>query len=228
MKKIVSWVSAIAAIVFIFSIVGNSNDVTMLESDSDLRYDNLDITTDLEKESGSVIPPVGYEQISDFINGIAWVEREYNYYNQNTCDYGMIDTAGNFVIPPIYEYVFCFDYYTRGVTWVRTAETGKWGLIDTAGIDKAGSIIVPFIYDDMYQKNNDGYAWVILNEKHGLLSAEGNVLVPAEYEDIFFYEDGIAAVMLDKKWGFIDSDNNVIVPFEYDYISPFRMAWLGL
>lgn len=221
MKKIVGWVSGIAAIVLIFSIWGNFDDASRIESASDLRYDNLDITPDLETESGSINPSVGYEQATDFINGIAWVEKAYNYYDQSTGDYGMIDTAGNFVIPFIYENVSAFDYYTRGATWVCLAETEKWGLIDTAGIDTAGNIIVPFTYDGIRQINNDGHAWVMLDEKTGLVSAEGNVLVPAEYEEVFFYKDGIAAVMLDKKWGFIDSGNNVIVPFAYDYVSPF-------
>ncbi|MGE3854773.1 MAG: WG repeat-containing protein, partial [Planctomycetota bacterium] len=51
---------------------------------------------------------------------------------------------------------------------------------------------------------------------HGLLAADGTVIVPAEHGTIMELHDGTAWV-LDEKWGKVDQTGKVVVPFRYDY-----------
>ena len=176
------------------------------------------IVTDLDSPSTENI----IEEVYDFISDIAWFR---GFDNEGRLYYGIVDAEKNIIVPPIYEHVF--DFYTRGLNWIALAKNGKWGMIDTSGIETAGNVVVPFIYDNVLGIRRNGEAEerynavveVAIDGKCGLLDAFGNVLVPCEYEDIMAYNNGKAEVILGGKWGIIDSNNNVIVPFEYAWIT---------
>ena len=157
-------------------------------------------------------------EVYDFINDIAWVR---GFDHKNRLYYGIIDTQKNLIVPLIYESVFAFGFHTRALTWAKLAETGKWGLIDTSGIERAGTVIVPFQYDQVRWIRKDGMTRVSRDGKSGLLDSNGNVRVPVEYEDVLDYQDGTAVVMRDGWWGIVDSDKNVIAPFKYAWVSFF-------
>jgi hypothetical protein len=74
--------------------------------------------------------------------------------------YGVIDTAGNTVVPFKYEEIRSFEH---DITPARL--DGKWGIID-----KAGNELVPFIYDEIQvQHDNGDLATVCLDGKWGAI-----------------------------------------------------------
>ena len=157
-------------------------------------------------------------EVYDFINGIAWFR---GFDSKGRLYYGVIDEQKNLIVPPVYEAVFSFDFYSRTLTWVLLAETKKWGAIDISGAETAGVAVVPFQYDRVRWQRSDGMTAVSAGGKTGLLDSDGNVRVPVEYEEILDCRDGMAAVMSGGKWGVVDSANNVIVPFGYAWASCF-------
>lgn len=46
-------------------------------------------------------------------------------------------------------------------------------------------------------------------------------VIPAMYDEVFFFKEGLAAVELDEKCGYIDAANNVVIPFEYETAMSF-------
>lgn len=48
-----------------------------------------------------------------------------------------------------------------------------------------------------------------------------NTVIPAMYDEVFFFKDGLAAVELDEKCGYITPDNEVAIPFEYETAMSF-------
>lgn len=64
---------------------------------------------------------------------------------------------------------------------------------------------------------------VFLAEKHGkrgLIDYDGEILVPAKYEDVCFDNLGNGDFFIKKKgkWGIMDDKGKIILPCEYDYI----------
>jgi WG containing repeat len=59
-------------------------------------------------------------------------------------------------------------------------------------------------------------------KKYGLKTAQGKILIPAIYKEIFPFSDGLALVRIDKKYGFININNQIAIPAVYDYVLAFR------
>lgn len=82
-----------------------------------------------------------------------------------------------------------------------------------------------------------GYSDFVINQngKKGIHGLDGNMLLPAEYEDVHFtYDDRVFVhgmhdfvVKQNGKWGVVDAKGETILPFEYDEIyrwpDSFRM-----
>ena len=56
----------------------------------------------------------------------------------------------------------------------------------------------------------------------GLVDAEGDIILPFEYEDITCEHLGNIFVKKNGKWGVVDDENQQLLPYQYDYIS---YAW---
>ncbi|MFM9952003.1 MAG: WG repeat-containing protein, partial [Saprospiraceae bacterium] len=57
--------------------------------------------------------------------------------------------------------------------------------------------------------------------KYGLLNADGSVLTPPLFDEIFYPSEGKRAARIGKKWGFIDDSTGWILPFVFDEVSAF-------
>lgn len=55
-----------------------------------------------------------------------------------------------------------------------------------------------------------------------------NTVIPAMYDEVFFFKDGLAAVELDEKCGYIDPENNVVIPFEYETAMSFSEGYASV
>lgn len=108
---------------------------------------------------------------------------------------------------------------------------GKFGYID-----KAGNIVIPFIYD-YAAPFSEGLAYVVQDEKFGFIDTAGNVIVSLAYDCDYYYgcdsEDGLIAEQFFSggfarvskgdpevgiQYGMIDKAGSVVVPIQYGWI----------
>lgn len=53
-------------------------------------------------------------------------------------------------------------------------------------------------------------------------------VIPAMYDEVFFFKDGLAAVELDEKCGYIDPENEVVIPLEYETAMSFSEGYASV
>jgi hypothetical protein len=166
-----------------------------------------------------------YEAAGDFHDGRAAVTLNNKV--------GFIDTAGNMVIPCIYDYdpagwAFLYDNLTdqkdrkplyefsEGLAAVRLNR--KWGYID-----KSGKEVTPFKYSDYASglKFCEGRAEVRSGRKSGFIDTSGREVIPLKYDGVYRFSEGLAGVKLAGKIGFADREGNEVIPLVYDDIFPF-------
>ena len=58
----------------------------------------------------------------------------------------------------------------------------------------------------------------------GYMDYTGNVVIPAEYEQLGFFKEGLALAMKNGKYGYIDKGNRVVIPFIYDESTEFEQG----
>ncbi len=93
-------------------------------------------------------------------------------------------------------------------------EKSKWGYADNFG-----EFIIQPRYDSA-KKFYDGFAYVMKNNKVGLLNRKGDLLIPTEYDRILYdetlqFKEQPIPVVKNGKFGFINKRNKVIIPFQY-------------
>jgi hypothetical protein len=149
-----------------------------------------------------VIPPT-YDSGDDFIDGAAIVGKGNKY--------GLIDTMGNFIVQPEFEFMFSLG---DGLYKVKDTE-GKAGVINSKG-----EVIVAREYDDVFhlQKN---YLMVEKDYLNGCFDITGRMIYPPESPLQLFFIEGKSIVSNDTKSGMIDTTGALLVPLEYDSIGYF-------
>ena len=187
--------------------------------------------------------PLGFRNgLTPVRKGNTWVEFEEYYEDGYWLDYkyGVANSTGELVVPFIYDYVGEYGYNDGllqvqiGENWITDIYNGhdygyydsyKYGVIDTSG-----EIVVPIIYDYMFEFQ-DGIAAVAIGNdwsdyKWGFVDTSGKIIIPIEYDNIYFgaysavINNDVLAVEKDGKYGVIDLNNQVIIPFEYE-----RLTW---
>ena len=135
--------------------------------------------------------------------------------------YGFADTAGVFVVKPVYDSVTPFE---DGISRVRKGS--RWGLVDTAG-----KLVAPVKYARIGEYNKYGYALVnvggtcddlesmtgiVTGGKYGHINRKGEEILPPKFTEIgFFDETNTAWVKAGSKYGLIDTTGMLIAPAEY-------------
>jgi hypothetical protein len=121
---------------------------------------------------------------SHFSNGRALVQKEFQY--------GYINSAGHFVIPPVYDENRDFSNNLAAVK-----KDGKWGFIDTAGMVK-----VPFQFSKEPKPFSDHRAFVQgTNNKWGIIDTTGKLVVAPQYHQAFPFSGGVAVVsVMDERY----------------------------
>ncbi len=59
-----------------------------------------------------------------------------------------------------------------------------------------------------------------LNELHGFVDFNGNVVIPYQFQYVFKFNEGHANVMNNDKYGLIDRIGKIIIPAIYDFVYP--------
>ena len=94
---------------------------------------------------------------------------------------GLLGWDGKAITPPIYDRIKSIE---EGSKLIIVQKNGYFGLIDDQGEEKG-----PFIYDHVDSFNN-GFYPVYLYDKMGLLDADGQIVIPAIFEELKFVSDG--------------------------------------
>jgi len=92
--------------------------------------------------------------------------------------------------------------------------SGKWGI----GGNDGKELVKPAYLSLQLAWENNFIAQDAATKKYGLLSFEGKLKIPFEYEQLSDFSKGAALAKKNGKYGFIGTQNQVIVPFEYDEI----------
>jgi hypothetical protein len=68
----------------------------------------------------------------------------------------------------------------------------------------------------------EGIAITKLNDKFGIVNAQGVEILSARYEAIHPFQNGYAAIKLHGKWSFINKQGKKITNFQYDWVGNFN------
>ena len=59
---------------------------------------------------------------------------------------------------------------------------------------------------------------------YGYIDYSGNIIIPAEYEQLGFFKEGLALAMKNGKYGYIDKGNREVIPFIFDQSTEFEQG----
>jgi hypothetical protein len=168
---------------------------------------------------------------------------------------GIIDSAGNVLIPARYEYIedivvgkaIAYLHSKYGVVKVGGRELtgfkydkivlfrdgmgklyldGKW-----AYMDSKGHLLTDLKFDEA-EDFHRGYARVQIGQQWGLIDSSGKQPIPCEYVNIQTPRDGfvmaVTGYSYNFRYGFINLKNEIQIPFLYDNIreAGSRRAWV--
>ena len=170
-------------------------------------YSKEDCTWHIIDKTGNVKAQLkGYDNVGySFSNGFIQVEKDDKY--------GLADTAGKEVLPPVYDFVGDFN---DGLAWAEKNE--MWGLIDIAGNE-----VLPFIYSQSF---NEGFSRVKEDGNLSLVDKAGKevLILPHDYYSVRDFNDGVAVIHFvpGDIWYIIDKTGNVKAQLkDYRYVSGF-------
>ena len=124
--------------------------------------------------------------------------------------YGIIDTAGKWIVPPIYEWIEGSHFNT--VPLIPFMRSDKIGFIDTTGRE----IIEPILDYEMYRYRlgfEKKKLWALQNGLWGLINSKGHWLIPPTFKQVRGRSNVGAWVSPQSGlWGYIDTTGTYLVP----------------
>ena len=160
------------------------------------------------------------------------VEVEHLGLRQCVADgkFGVIDPAGNNIVPPIYDSadIVCCDFANKVIgkkegandavyippQYIEVSKDGKWGVFDVFGNEK-----IPVMYDVLsFSYDHNDLIPAFLNGKWGYINIDNEIIIPFIYDEAHYFGEHYAEVAMGDKFGFIDRRGNLIRPLEYDWI----------
>ncbi len=184
-------------------------------------YMGIRDTMGLVNSDGEVVFGVSAENFRD---GFAIAEKDGKY--------GVIDTAGKFVIPNEYENI---SYSSATKTYVATKDSIYYEL------DATGDVISTFVpdfdlYDGVDKYLGNGLA-IVYNKasayfdwKYGIVNESNEIIIPITYADIYAWDgfvENICCVGLSERYmgesiyGYLDGNGKTVISFEYKYANNF-------
>ena len=88
-------------------------------------------------------------------------------------------------------------------------------------ISQNGDTICKPIYEEAYKIYDTEYIKIRLNSRVGLVNQRGEIVIPADYQDIETVSEGIVLIHNNGKWGYVDLNNVQIIPCQYIGASKF-------
>jgi hypothetical protein len=118
---------------------------------------------------------------------------------------GLINKKGEMVIEPQYYGSYSFHFVSAGINWPNAFE------------------------DRVFMYNTDGiYSLVNEEGKVGGVNANGEVVIPFEFYDAFYFKDGYSRTHRDGKYGLIDKTGEYIIPLEYNAMGFYQDGYLAV
>ena len=156
----------------------------------------------LVNSSGENVVPYVYDDIHDFDNGFAVVEKGEKY--------GVINCAGKVIAPCEFSSAEIID----GLILIE--RDGKFAILNSEGV------ATPFIFDIISNREGN-YVSVRINGEWGFIDREtSKFVVPCEYEEVSSYCEGLAVVKKDGRYGVVNTDGELITPCVFDWISDYK------
>ncbi len=141
--------------------------------------------------------------------------------------YGMIDYQGNMILPLKYRGFKNLGFDKKYLMFAD--QDNNVGVMNTEGL----VILLPKYQKVKYSEKSlrdpiySRYLAfnVKLDEKWGLVSNKGEWLIPAEYDQLGYFNEGIAPAKKNGLWGVINKNNEIVTPFQFKKI---RLSSYGL
>lgn len=156
--------------------------------------------------------PVSFSVAGDFSGELAPAQRPGQ-------SYGFINTSGDFVIAPEFDFAGAFS---EGLAAVRS--DGLWGYVSTTG-----NIAIDLVFSDAQSFSEDVAAvetfegWVYIDQS-GTEQINPDFQITAAGE----FSDGMAPIQTTEGWGYIDKTGNPVITPNFDEAGTFSqgLAWV--
>lgn len=166
----------------------------------------------------------GYEKISEeFTNKKTVLNNMLVVIRNQNSSYAVIDTAGNTIIEPKYDYI---EYLPNSGDFL-VKSNNKVGIISSNRQTK-----VQILYDSLELIDKDtGLYLAKRDNKYGVIDSRGNIKIYIEYDQIgidntrfeqndiknkYLLDNGMIPARKDKMWGAFDKNGKTVLEFEYD------------
>lgn len=127
--------------------------------------------------------------------------------------YGLYNTKGKEIIPPIYNIIFNGKEDDKEIKLRLNREEYIFNK-KTYKIQK--NKITNLKFEELYDFYED-LARIKINDKYGFIGRSGKLVIPPVYSIVDNFSKGLAMVSFDKKnYGFIDNKGKKVIPFEYN------------
>jgi hypothetical protein len=159
-------------------------------------------------QSGKEIIPFQFDELTYFSNGFSKIKKNGKW--------GVInESSGDIFLECVYDDINAlskgeFEKETD-VTLVQVKKKGKWGLVSTATLK--------WLINPQYEElagRREGMIGYKTENKWGIMNKEGNIIIPAKYDNIQDFYDGITVLVKNNKYGYADNSGILITGLIYD------------
>jgi hypothetical protein len=126
---------------------------------------------------------------------------------------GIINKAGEWVIPPRYDKITYADVENDVIIAYKKE---RYGLID-----KENKKITPFRYSNI-RPPSEGLMAVRQGARWGFMNTSGKIIIPPEYLAVKDFSCARSLVRKKSRWGVIDAQNRLVAPLEYRYAETYN------
>ena len=147
-------------------------------------------------QEGKIVIPFTYQQTQPFSDGLGVVKNEEGW--------SFIDATGKSPFPCPYQKVYPFRSKVANVL-----DNGRWVLIDQTGKEIS-------TLPEGWHINQPYSNWpkpITFKNKHGFVSADGQLAIPFRYRDVSPFDGRYAWVCLGKTCGWVDRGGEEYIPW---------------
>ncbi|MCC5939379.1 MAG: WG repeat-containing protein [Lunatimonas sp.] len=101
-----------------------------------------------------------------------------------------------------------YNVYFRDQKIGLLSPAGKWEVQPAANISR----LLP---------GNQGLYGAWIGGKYGYVNSTGQVVIPAQFDDVKQFSEGLAATMSGFSWGFVNLNGDIVIPHRYDKTGDF-------
>jgi WG containing repeat len=125
---------------------------------------------------------------------------------------GYMNPAGEIMVPPRFV---CAEPFKDGIARVATKEKSGTGFIDCEG-RAIGSLEF-----DGAANFQEGYAVVMVGDRFGAITLQGEYAVPPKYDYVWDFTEGFARVLVGEKVGFVNGRGDIAIDPIFDAADRF-------